>query len=74
MPKQATLPPVLISKQELAQRLNVSGRTIDSWIRERKIPVIKVSPRLNRYHLGDVLLALRKFETKAKQQTEGENT
>jgi len=52
----------LILKTELAQALSVSPRTIDNWVRQKRIPVLRFSPRLVRFDLCKVLIALDKFE------------
>ena len=52
--------PTLIKKKELAKRLSVSTRTIDEWVRTRKIPHLQISPRFYLYDFEAVLTALRK--------------
>jgi transposase len=54
----------LISNRAVAKAANVSLRTVSTWVREKRIPVVRLSPRLNRFHLPSVLAALRKFEVK----------
>jgi hypothetical protein len=56
--------PELLKRRELARKLNVSPRSIDNWQKEKKIPVIKLSPRCCRFDLQSVLRALRRFEIK----------
>ena len=56
----ASLAPALIKKKELAKRLSVSPRTIDEWVRKRKIPCLQISPRFYLYDFDAVLTALRK--------------
>lgn len=53
--------PTLIKKKELAKRLSVSPRTIDEWVRKRKIPYLQISPRFYLYDFEAVLAALRKL-------------
>lgn len=53
--------PTLIKKKELAKRLSVSPRTIDEWVRLRKIPHLQISPRFYLYDFDAVLAALRKL-------------
>jgi excisionase family DNA binding protein len=53
--------PTLIKKKELAKRLSVSPRTIDEWVRTRKIPHLQISPRFYLYDFEAVLAALRKL-------------
>lgn len=52
--------PTLVKKKELAKRLSVSPRTIDSWAAKRMIPYLQVSPRFYLYDFEAVLAALRK--------------
>jgi hypothetical protein len=52
----------MVRKKELATALNVSPRTIDNWVRQRRIPVHRFSPRLLRYDLRRVKAALDKYE------------
>jgi excisionase family DNA binding protein len=42
-----------ISKSQLAERMKVSTRTIETWMRERKVPYEKIG-RTVRFHWGDV--------------------
>ena len=58
----ATVHRRLIRKKELATALNVSPRTIDNWVRKKRIPVHRFSPRLLRYDLRKVQIALDKYE------------
>ncbi len=53
--------PTLIKKKELAKRLSVSPRTIDEWVRNRKIPYLQISPRFYLYDFEAVLAVLRKL-------------
>ena len=56
-----TVPPTLIKKKELATRLSVSPRTIDEWVRKRKIPYLQIRDRFYLYEFEAVLAALRKL-------------
>jgi excisionase family DNA binding protein len=53
--------PALIKKKELARRLSISPRTIDEWVRLRKIPHLQIGPRFYLYDFEAVLAALRKL-------------
>jgi len=57
--------PILLKKRELAKALNVSSRTIDSWVAARKIPVVVFGNRCHRFRLDAVLEAIGKLERKA---------
>ena len=48
----------LLTKGELADRLKVSTRTIDLWVKERLIPKIKINSSA-RFDWVDVLSALK---------------
>jgi excisionase family DNA binding protein len=52
----------LISKKELAKELSVSPRTIDNWVRQKRIPVHRFSSRFIRFNPSKVFVALDKFE------------
>ena len=58
----ATVHRKLICKKDLAKGLSVSLRTIDNWVRQKRIPVHRFSPRLLRYDLRKVQAALDKYE------------
>lgn len=47
------------TKNELAEFLNVRPETIVRWTRERKIPHIRISPKIIRYDLDDVIRCLK---------------
>jgi excisionase family DNA binding protein len=50
-----------LSKRDLARELNVSIRTIDWWMHEKKIPYKKLGSRLIRFDLDRVETALERF-------------
>jgi len=54
----------LVNKPTIARLLSVSPRTVDNFIREKKIPAIRISARCIRFHVPSVLAALRKFEVR----------
>ena len=51
-------PQQLTNKAGVAKAARVSKRTVDNWIRQKKIPSIRISPRCRRYHLPSVMAAL----------------
>ena len=55
-----TIEPTLIKKKELAKRLSVSTRSIDTWVGKRMIPYIQITPRFYLYDFEAVLDAVRK--------------
>jgi hypothetical protein len=55
----------LVNKPAIARLLSVSPRTVDNFIREKKIPAIRISARCIRFHPPSVLAALKRgFELK----------
>jgi predicted site-specific integrase-resolvase len=61
----------LLTKRDLAQQCRVSMRTIDGWIRDKKIPVIHLSQRCVRFRADRVTEALDRLETKAAGSSKG---
>jgi excisionase family DNA binding protein len=53
---------LLLSKKELAAVLNVSERTIENWLVEKRIPRLRLSNRLTRFSLPKVEAALARYE------------
>ena len=45
---------------ELAQRLRVQPQTIRGWVRQGRIPVIRLSAKALRFDWGDVMAALKR--------------
>lgn len=58
----------LVTKRAVARDNCVSVRTVEHWIKEKRIPVVRLSPRCVRLHLGRVRAALRRFEVKEVTQ------
>jgi hypothetical protein len=57
--------PGLVNKPTIARLVSVSPRTIDNFVREKKIPAIRISARCIRFHAPSVIAALRRgFELK----------
>jgi hypothetical protein len=54
----------LVKKREVARAASVSCRSVENWMRQKRIPFVRLSPRCVRFHLPSVLAALRKFEIK----------
>jgi hypothetical protein len=54
----------LIRKNDLAKELSVSPRSIDNWVRQKRIPVHRFSSRFIRYDLRRVRNALDKYEVR----------
>jgi len=56
--------PLLLNIHQLAEKLNVSRTTIETWTRSRRIPSFKMN-RVLRYDLSKVVAALAAYERKA---------
>jgi excisionase family DNA binding protein len=54
----------LHSKEEVARAVSVSPRTVENWMAQKRIPFIRLSPRLIRFDLERVKTALKKYEVK----------
>ena len=52
----------VLTAEELADRLAISPRTVERLARDGIIPQVRVSERIRRYILSDVVLALKKRE------------
>jgi excisionase family DNA binding protein len=51
----------LDNKKTLARVLSVSTRTIDTWMRSKRIPFLRLSPRCIRFNRRAVLRALAAY-------------
>ena len=49
----------LLTAEEVAEVLQVSPRTIREWARTRKIPAVRVSRKVRRFDLQDVLATIK---------------
>jgi len=49
------------TKREVAREYRVSLRTVDTWIAEKKIPFMKLSPPLGRFDLDAVERPLARY-------------
>lgn len=55
----------LLTKQQLADRLGLKVRGVESLVAHRKIPILRISGRMARFSWPHVMAALSKFEQKA---------
>ena len=53
-PKQITMSPDYETKLQVARRLNVSRRTIDNLMRQRRLPFIKLTSKIVRFPKTEV--------------------
>ena len=58
----------LIDTESVARLAVVSPRTVQNWVAQKKIPVIRISPRCVRYNKRAVASALAKFTVKEAAQ------
>jgi phage terminase Nu1 subunit (DNA packaging protein) len=52
----------LVDKKFIAKTTSASIRTIENWVKQRKIPIVRISPRCVRFHAPSVVSALRRLE------------
>jgi len=57
---------LLLQTPDLAERLNVSTRTIERWRSEGLIPYLKIGRRVVLHRLDEVLKALEAFDYPAR--------
>jgi hypothetical protein len=57
----------LIDTEGVARLAVVSPRTVQNWVAQKKIPVIRISPRCVRYNKRAIAAALAKFTVEAAQ-------
>jgi hypothetical protein len=69
VPISSVSEPLLLDKQGLANRYSVKIRTVDYWVAEKLIPVIKIG-RLDRFYAPDcdpIILEKRRSAASEKQ-------
>jgi predicted site-specific integrase-resolvase len=49
----------LLTADQLAERLHIRPRTVQTWARQGRIPTLKLSPKVVRFDWFAVLAALR---------------
>jgi excisionase family DNA binding protein len=54
----------LLSKKEVAARLRISPRTLDQWMRKKRIPFLKIGKTV-RFRFSAVMRKLNQFEVNA---------
>ena len=63
-PPQSPVSRKNLTKRDLAGELNVSIRTVDAWMHEKRIPYEKLGSRLIRFDLDLVEQALERYTVK----------
>jgi excisionase family DNA binding protein len=58
--------PELLTAEQLAHRLQVSPRTVKQWARTGRIPELRLSAKVRRFDLAEVVQALRPREAQAE--------
>jgi excisionase family DNA binding protein len=54
----------LLSKREVAARLRISPRTLDLWMRKKRLPFLKIGKTV-RFRMSAVMEKLNQFEVNA---------
>ena len=54
------LEPELVDKRIIARVFNVSERTVENWVVQKKVPCLKFGHRTVRFRLADVRRALER--------------
>jgi excisionase family DNA binding protein len=68
-PNQMTAPPDYETKSQVARRLNVSRRTIDNLMKQRRLPFINLTSKIVRFPKAEVDAYLaQNFQIKANGQ------
>jgi phage terminase Nu1 subunit (DNA packaging protein) len=60
--EEAGRPSALLTRRELARLCKVSTRTVDSWVAQKKVPVIRHSKRCVRFSWPEVISSFRSRE------------
>lgn len=58
----------LMTRDDLAARLGVRPATVSRWTRTGRIPARRLSPKVIRYRLADVLAALEAPRTATRRE------
>jgi len=59
--------PEYVTKKELATRYSVTLGTINNWMREGRIPFLRLSRQLVRFNLKDCDAAIKRYQVRARQ-------
>jgi hypothetical protein len=63
-PGSAANDPALLTRKQLAKKISLSTRSVDTLQKRKAIPFIRLSARCVRFEIDRVLAALRRFELK----------
>lgn len=56
MPRNANS---LIDTAELAKHLGIQPSTVRAWVRAGRIPAVRITPKVIRFDIGDVIKSLK---------------
>jgi hypothetical protein len=65
-------PAWIVDSNGIAEILRIQPRTVRFWVRNKKLPVLKLSPRCQRFRVADVIRALQRFEVKEADSATGQ--
>jgi hypothetical protein len=54
----------LVNKEVVASATGTCERTVENWMRQKRIPFVRISARCVRFNLAEVLAALSRFTVK----------
>lgn len=60
--------PELLTAEELADRLKVSPRTVKEWARAGRIPEVRLSAKVRRFLLTEVIRVMPKSDAEFRQE------
>jgi hypothetical protein len=55
----------LLNREQIARALGVCERTISEWQKRKMVPYLKLSPRMIRFLLPEVIHELKRFQINA---------
>ena len=58
----------LITSEQVARRYGVTVATVSRWVREERIPCVRPSRRIVRFHLADVERAIARPAREAARE------
>ena len=65
MKTKTNLSDVLVTKRDVARAAHVSLRTVDAWMKQKRIPFVRLSNRCVRFNLPAVMGALERYTVEA---------
>ncbi len=71
MPKTLPPEPALLKRDQLSARIGLSRRAIQRLSVSNRIPTVRISSKMYRYHLESVILALNSLDADSLNHKEG---